>query len=254
MALSRLMKKKKHKRQPTFKNASSPTTAIQSLPKDMLEKVVARVASHSFTDLHNMKMCCRDFLDASEDSYVWQNVSLDKFPLIQWFPNDTSFFFLKRCKQNGNIESVWRDGFLEFFCHPNGNIGGLEILKVASEKGHMEAKYMYGMILLCSEDDELRKEGLEHMRFLRKSMCVIACRKKVAQFAKHLWINRALVRNQSPLCRHTSTCNGWGLKKGRWILLDKDDDNFDSCEYCRWDHELKFFYKLFNVTQYTFYE
>ncbi|XP_027345373.1 putative F-box protein At1g67623 [Abrus precatorius] len=245
MAPSKLKKTRK----PTFKNASSPTTAIQSLPKDMLVEVVARVASHSFTDLHSMKMCCWDFLDASEDSYVWQQVSLDKFPLIQWFPNDKALSFLKRCKQSGNIECVCRDGFIEFFCHPNENMGDLEILKVAAEKGHMEAKYMYGMILLCSEDNELRRKGLEHMRFLRKSMCVIACRKKVEQFAQHLWINRALVRNQSPLCRHKSICNGWRLKKGRWILLDEDDDDddFHSCEYCRWDHELNFFYNLFGV-------
>ncbi|XP_027345360.1 F-box protein At2g35280-like [Abrus precatorius] len=242
MTASRLMKKTNDKRRRTFNNRSSPTATIKSLPKDMLVEVVARVASHSITDLHNMKMCCADFLDAADDNHVWRHVSLDKLPLIQWFPNDKALSFLKRCRESGNTESLYREGLQEYFSYPKGNIRGLESLKMAAEKGHTDAKYMYGMILLCSEDNELRTQGLEHMRFLRKSKCIIRCRKNVVQTAKFRWKNNGtLACKPTPLCHDKNTCKGWSVKKGQWLLLNDDDDDIELCEYCRWDHEIEFF-------------
>ncbi|XP_057425258.1 putative F-box protein At1g67623 [Lotus japonicus] len=145
------------------------------------------------------------------------------------------------------MESLYREGLREYFGNPNGKINGLEILKVAAQNGHKEAKYVCGMILLCSEDDELRKQGLEYMRFLRMSKCVVGSRKKVKQLVNFVWKNnRLLGRNQSPLCNSKSTCKGWRVKRGSWALLD-DDDDINLCEYCRWDSELELFYQLFNV-------
>jgi len=107
---------------------------------------------------------------------------------------------------------------------------------------------MYGMILLCSENHESRRQGLEHLRFLRKSKCVVSSRSKVKYLIKYLWKNNGmLMRNQIPLCNSKSTCGGWRVKKGPWFLLDDEDDDMTLCEDCRWDHELEFFYKLFNV-------
>lgn len=100
--LSRLVKKARSKRQRSRKGPY-PTSSIKTLPQDLLVEVVATVASHSFVDLHAIKICCKDFLDATEDSYVWRKVSLDTFPLIQWYPNDKTSSFLNRCREYGNI-------------------------------------------------------------------------------------------------------------------------------------------------------
>ncbi|XP_057426559.1 putative F-box protein At1g67623 [Lotus japonicus] len=247
---SKLVQKARSKRRHTSKSTSH-TVAIKSLSRDLLAEVVATVASHSFIDLHNIKMCSKDFLDATEDSSVWRRVFLETFPLIQWRPNDKVLSFLNRCKECGNIESLYREGMQKYFYDPNGKIDGLGILKAAAQKGHKEAKYVYGMILLCSEDGELRKQGLEYIRFLRKSKCVIASRKKVEQLLNSMWKNNGMLeRNQSSLCNSKSTCKGWRVKIGRWILQDDDDDDDDNiklCEYCRWDHELDYFYRMFNI-------
>ncbi|KAJ1378460.1 F-box-like domain superfamily [Sesbania bispinosa] len=250
MTTSTRLKKKRaiKKRRPKSHNNNAD---IKSLPRDLLVEVVATVASHSFIDLNNMKKCCRDFLDATEDRFVWKRVSLDNFPLIQWFPNEKASSFLKRCRESENLESLYREGLQEYFSYPNGYIiGGLESLKMAAQKGHKEAKYVYGMILLCSQDNEMRKEGLEYMRFLRKAKCIINCRKKVGQLMVLMWRNNngMVVRNKTCLCNNKSSCKGWRLKKGIWSFLDDDDDDISSsCEYCRWDHELEYFYQLFNV-------
>jgi hypothetical protein len=67
--------------------------------------------------------------------------------------------------ESGNIEILFREGLREYFSYPNGNIDDLERLKIAAQKGHKEAIYAYGMILLCSDDHESRKQGLENVFF-----------------------------------------------------------------------------------------
>ncbi|XP_057432593.1 uncharacterized protein LOC130725373 [Lotus japonicus] len=206
---SRLEKRARSKRRRTYYKGPCSTAAITTLSRDLLIDVFAIVASHSFIDLHAIKMCCKDFLDAAEDGYVWRRVSLDTFPLIQWLPNDKVSSFLNRCKEYGNMESLYREGLQKYFDYPNGKIDGLEIFKVAAQKGHKEAKYVYGMISLCSEDDDSRKQGLEHMHFLRKSKCVVGSRNKVKKLLDSMWRNNGMLRrNQSPLCNSKSTCKG----------------------------------------------
>ncbi|XP_057425906.1 uncharacterized protein LOC130719297 [Lotus japonicus] len=160
MTYSRLVKWARTKRRSTRKGPNS-TASLKSLPKDLLVEVVATVASHSFTDLHAIKQCCKEFLDATEDRYVLQSVSLDTFPLIQWLPNNKASFFLNRCRENENVESLYREGLRKYFGNANGKIDGLCIMNKAVQKGQNEAKYVCGMISLCSRDDELRKQGLE---------------------------------------------------------------------------------------------
>ena len=233
----------------TLKLLPSPhsKTTMKELPRDMLVEVLATVASNSFTDLYTMKKCCKDFLDAAEDRNIWRRISLDTFPLIHWVPNEKVSWFLNRCMECGNIESLFREGLRKFF-NPDDKIDGVEILKEASEKGHKEAKYVYGMILLGSKDDDLRKQGLEHVRLLRKSKCVVSCRNKVKGLLDSMWKNNVLLElNRIPLCHFKSTCKGCKIKTGRWVLVDDEDDDLSLCEYCRWDQELEFFHHLFNV-------
>ncbi|KAL5068562.1 hypothetical protein RYX36_019449 [Vicia faba] len=246
MAPSMLFKKKSNKKQ----HAPPSSSSIQSLPRDLLLEMLISVTSQSFVDFYNMKLCCRDFFEIAEEEekYVLQKVSINQFPLIQWFPNKKELSFLTRCMESGNIESLFREGFLKYFSYPNGNIGGFERLKTAAQKGHKEAIYIYGMILLCSKNYESRKEGLKHMRSLRRSKCIMITRKKVEYLTGSLWKNNDLLaRNETPLCDSKDTCKGWRVKKNKWLLLNDEDDDIESCEACRWDHELEFFYKLFNI-------
>ncbi|XP_058777045.1 putative F-box protein At1g67623 [Vicia villosa] len=198
------------------KSEDVSSSSIQSLPRDLLRDVIINVGSQSFVDLHKIKVCCKDFLEVAQESE--------------------------------NIESLYREGLLKYFNYSNGNIDGLESLKIAAQKGHKEAIYVYGMILLCSEDHDSRKMGIEHMRFLRKSKCIMSSRRNVQNFIDSLWKNDGmLVRNQTPICNSQGMCHGWRVKDGRWSLLDDEDDDTKLCENCRWDYELDFFYKLLNV-------
>jgi len=225
---------------------------IKSLPIDLLINVVARVSSESCIDHYNMKVCCKDFFHASKDNYMWQQVSLKNVPLNLWFCKErVSMFdsFLQSCKEGGNIEVLYREGLQEIVRYAGNIEKGIGDLKIVAEKGHLEAKYVYGLILLCSEDDDLRKEGVEYMRFLRNAKCVVSCRNNVVALLGNTWRRpyETLVRNPIPLC-YNRRCNGWNMKKCRsWKMVDNEDDEDgikNSCENCRWDVELDFFYNV----------
>ncbi|MED6211733.1 hypothetical protein PIB30_076457 [Stylosanthes scabra] len=141
---------KKNNRNRSF--SSSTMTTIKLLPKDLLVEIVASVASHSSIDLHNVKKSCKVLLDAGKDNYVHRRISLDKILFIQWRRSPTAdklSLFLKRCKDNQNAKSLYREGLQE--CLGNGNIEeGLKSLDMTAKEGHKKVKYVYGMILLCS--------------------------------------------------------------------------------------------------------
>lgn len=119
MTYPRVMKRARRNRRRTRKDPYSTTTtkkelpclhstaAIKGLPKDLLVEVVASVALHSFIDLHSIKTCCKDFLDATEDNYILHRVSLDTFTLIHWFPNEKVSWFLNRCRKKYPPFSDW---------------------------------------------------------------------------------------------------------------------------------------------------
>ncbi|XP_058777039.1 F-box protein At2g35280-like [Vicia villosa] len=219
----------------------SSSSTMQSLPRELLLDLIAIIGSQSFIDLHKMKVCCKDFLEVAQESYVLQKISLENFPFIEWTrtPNENALLFFKQCVESENSESLYRDGLLKYFNYPDGNIVGLLSLKIAAQTGHKEAMYVYGMILLCSEDQESRKQGVEYMRSLRKSKCIMSLRMKVQSLTNSLWKNNGmLVRNQTPICNSKRTCYGWRVKEGRWSLLDDEDDDIKLCENCRWDYEL----------------
>ncbi|MED6106525.1 hypothetical protein PIB30_005517 [Stylosanthes scabra] len=140
-------------------SSSSTITTIQSLPKDLLVEIVASVASYSSNDLFNVKKSCKDLLDAGKNNYVYRRISLDKFSFIPWRRSSNTkklALFLKHCKENQNTENLYREGLRK--CLENGNTEeGLKKLDMAAKEGHKEAKYVYGMILLCSSSMEDEK-------------------------------------------------------------------------------------------------
>ncbi|KAI4305133.1 hypothetical protein L6164_028519 [Bauhinia variegata] len=222
------------------------SSTIMSLPKDLQVHLFSMVAFDSIVDLFNLKICCKDFLDLAEEKCIYQLVSLDTLPLFPWHPDlkDKQSSFLQLCRESGNLEILFRDWLLEFNKNRNSC---LQILREISEKGHETAKYMYGMLLLCLEDEEKRKEGLMQLRLLRRSNCVITCRKKVEDLASHCWrVNRKeVVRTRKTLCRNPMECNGRRVYFGWPLLKDEEDDI--PCEYCRFDYELNCFCSIFNL-------
>ncbi|KAK9056348.1 hypothetical protein SSX86_027438 [Deinandra increscens subsp. villosa] len=229
------------------KRVRKPAT-IRSLPRDLLVDVLGRVASSSFTDVFNVKLSCKDLLEPTEDDFIYQSISIDKFPLPHWInpPSAKVRSFLTRCFNKGNPESLFRKGMVDYF-----NVvdieSGLKYLKAAVEKGHPEATYVYGMILL-SGGDKSSQEGLNVLNSLRYSRSsswnVQDSRDKVYSILSHMWIyNLITLEKVKTSCQKRDHVirferRGWSLD---------EDKEISSCDRCLWYRELVCFYKVMNV-------
>jgi hypothetical protein len=136
------------------------------LPNDMLIEVLTRVTSSSFTDLFNGKLTCRDLCELADEDYIFQQASLENIP-HSWCSN-AEVLFLKRCKESGNPNAIFREGMHGYFTSKNPELG-LKLLETAHEKGHIEATYIYSIILICL-GGQLKYQGLQILSSLLKRM------------------------------------------------------------------------------------
>ncbi|KAE7998087.1 hypothetical protein FH972_002665 [Carpinus fangiana] len=223
---------------------------IKSLPNDLLMELLAKIASASFTDLLNVKSSCKDFHELGEDDYVFQHVTLKELPLVWYTKNEVSSL-LRRCKEIENPDALFREGICGYFSSKDQG-PGLEFLEKASRKGHVEASYIYGLILICS-GGQLKQQGLQLLSSL--ITCKLGgsrmkeCRRRVKDYVRSMWINNNIVRDQEPYC-HVKTCSNYGrtpnslTAKGGWHsggYVEDEDDTFMCCAYYQCDHEVDLF-------------
>lgn len=224
----------------TKRRRSQRRPVVGSLPGDLLVDVLARVASSSFTDLFNAKLCCRDFLGAAEDESIFQHVSIDKFPVIHWFPpSDELLSFLNRCIDLGNPEAMFRQGMIEFFSLARIETG-LEYLRRATEKGHVEATYVYGMILL-SRGGQSSQQGLTILNSMKVSrsnyLKIRECRAKIKAIIREMWINNSISLNEIGCkCEDRNV----SIRKRKF----DDEDDVIGCDACGWHREVISFCKI----------
>ncbi|KAJ4714758.1 F-box protein [Melia azedarach] len=229
LPLPRLMKKKQN----TCNNSS-----IESLPMELLTEILSQVASSSVTDLSNAKQSCRKLLKAGNDDYVFQHASLDKFP-IAWPATDrAAYLFLTRCKRSGNAEALYRQGMLEYFsfCCTNS---GLQLLKRAAEKKHAESIYVYSVIVLCSGDDQFKKQGSQLLASLTSSR-IRECRENIKRVIRWMLIRNIIVQEEKEDSK-PRTCNCLSKKNAGW---ENEDEIIGCRESCLSIGEVTFFCNL----------
>ena len=211
---------------------------IKSLPKDLLTDVLARVASSSVADLFNVERSCKDLLEVGNDNYVLQHACMNSFHIApEWHRSDKASLFLRRCRESGNAEALFRQGMIEYFSLLETE-SGLVLLQRAAHKGHIEATYVVGILLLSLSrgDNRLRRQGLNLLSCLKRRRCfkVRECRKRVERVVSSLWIyNNVNV--------DTRTCNCWNTCRRGW---EEDNYGVTCSESCFWDREATLFCNL----------
>ncbi|KAK9058392.1 hypothetical protein SSX86_023234 [Deinandra increscens subsp. villosa] len=222
---------------------------LESLPKDLLVDVFARVASSSFIDLFNVKLSCKDFNQSTRDDYIFQHISIDKFPFTNWNrPSERVISFLTHCLNKGNSESLFRQGMMNYFVRANIE-SGLEYLRIAAEKRHLDAIYVYGMILLSSRDQLLSQQGLNILKYTMvhtssRLWNVQDSRDKVRSILRQIWINNPIMIDEvKTKCQEPD--HDIRLRRRGWSL--DEDEEISSCATCLWYRELIYFCEMMNV-------
>ncbi|XWS52561.1 hypothetical protein CRYUN_Cryun11dG0081300 [Craigia yunnanensis] len=134
---------------------------------------------------------------------------------------------------------------------------GLHYLKKAVEKGHVEAIYTYGIILICLGGD-LRKQGFQVVSSLnltstsKKSFNIYSCRSKTEKLLSSMWVYVCLAspKEYSVNIRKLVGCNCdndmtlrpkcLSSKGQTWEASNNQVDNL-SCDYCFWHCEATLF-------------
>ncbi|XP_022139208.1 putative F-box protein At1g67623 [Momordica charantia] len=235
---------------------AAPSAAINSLPRDILVEILAKVAASSFSDLYNAKLANKDFLGAAMDGHVLHHVLLRDLPVFSWWHGPKFSSFIENCVKAGNPEALFRMGMIQFFCR-NEEASGLANLKASGEKGHVEAAYVYGVILYRQSKGEAGAEFLRRCES-RGGERMTECRRRIKWFVWGMWVkNKSFLREDKEyLDRRRQSCcfekECHMIKMMGWDWTDEANCyGDDTCERCKWNGEVSRFSNMLRTGGYN---
>ncbi|XP_022728748.1 putative F-box protein At1g67623 [Durio zibethinus] len=239
---------------------TTANTVIQSLPEEMLSEILRHAASNSLYDFVNLKLSCKAFFGASNYNYIFENISMEQYLTLGGCKSQRVFFNL--CKDAGNPEALYWEGMRHCFSLWQTD-SGLRYLKKAVEKGHVEAIYSYGIILICL-GGELRKQGLQVLSSLnltasiKRSFKIASCRSKTQKLLSLMWVffslpgPREYSFNEAKVvglnCEHDIPPR----EHDPWLIRTNIEivENLPCCDSCFWDREATLFCTMLEEIKY----
>ncbi|GLT32561.1 hypothetical protein SLA2020_072200 [Shorea laevis] len=231
----------------TLKRKRSSVSKFLTLPKNLITEILGRVASHSLKDLLNVKQTCKFLHDAAEDDYIFAKVSMHGVLKCQWSERKEVRSFFERCRRCGNHDMLFREGMFDYFGCQKPEFSRLEKLKTAAEKDNANAIYVYGIILLCSGEDNLKKQGselLHSVKRLRPNEEIRRFRERTESIIASIkWEKNCI--NYDGFIRRPKLCGHERVYKyiDMW-LEDEEKKVIKMCDYCEWSHEIDLFIKM----------
>ncbi|XP_061993418.1 putative F-box protein At1g67623 [Rosa rugosa] len=222
-------------------------SAMKSLPNDLLLEVIAKVASNSFDDLCRIRQTCKEFKEAGQEDYIFQHVSIEKFPLFPLRKRKRFSELMRRCQKCGNAEALYRQGVLDLFSLRKRYEfeSGFECLEKAAAKGHIEATYLYGVFLTCV-GGEAKQQGLQSLCSLN-SKNLSESRERFMTYIQSMWVNNVLVRKILAYNDRVKACSQCGnlqnnfVTKRGWDDVYDEGDNLNGCGSCKMNREVNIF-------------
>ncbi|KAL2462701.1 F-box family protein [Forsythia ovata] len=232
------------------KNAKRVVSTIRTIPIELASDIMARVASNSLTDIANVKLSNKVLNEIAEDPYVYQNVSLQKFPVVPWNPlSEEENAFLNKCSEFRNPELLYRRGVVDYFSR-NQLDSAFKWLKNAASLGHIGALYVICIILLFS-DDQFKQRGINILSAMKKSRefrrKLKYCRRNLIKILRMIWVKNSLIINHRPICCAQKDQHA---RKEGWPSTKSEEEDNMTCDACICDTELAFIFCVLPCAQY----
>ncbi|KAK4718376.1 hypothetical protein R3W88_016714 [Solanum pinnatisectum] len=221
------------------------SSAIESLPNELLTEIVARLASTSFKNYINAKLSCKVFHEVANERYVYQNATLAEFSIEPSWEKENQekinkvASFLELCRECGNTEALYRKGVMDFFKDDMPELAS-EFLKRAAKGGHIGAFYVIGIIMVFM-GGEFKQKGVKLIGNMKKTKqlrkITRECRKKLIEILTHIWVKNSLVLGQRP---NRCTIQHQRIRRNGWPhdSEDEDEDMNVHCDACSCDVEI----------------
>ncbi|GFP86304.1 putative F-box protein at1g67623, partial [Phtheirospermum japonicum] len=178
---------------------------------------------------------CKIFNEITEDKYVYQSVSLDKFPIVHWYPlNEKQKSFLNKCQEYENPELLYRQAVLDYF-NKGKRRSACNHLDKAMKLGHAGAQYLTCIIMIICGDPESKAPGIKYLSEFKKSntkRVTRLCRNNLIKMLGKMWVNNPDLQ-ESSICCSSPNQHRW---KNMWC---EDDEISSECEACNADREIK---------------
>ncbi|XP_071695252.1 putative F-box protein At1g67623 [Rutidosis leptorrhynchoides] len=210
---------------------------LETLPQDMLVKILSRVGQESSKQLFILKLVCKSFLNLSDDPLVCKRISLDRWDLVPWRKPKMDHI-IERCYFFGNPNAIFCTGLINYFDKSYTELG-LRLLEEAANNQIIEAVYVYGLIMFASHQIEEKHVGLQVLNktFPPVPDLVVAVRTKVFHLLHELWLHNHRpfddLATRCPISGHKGYfphIRGSGFEM--WI---------PECMSCFWAYELSVF-------------
>ncbi|XP_050374680.1 putative F-box protein At1g67623 [Argentina anserina] len=244
--MASLTRTRKKIKKPRSRKGGQDVSVLMSLPNDLLLEVIAKVASNSFDDLCRIRQSCKEFNKAGQHDYIFEHVSIDKFPFIPLRRKEEFSEFLGRCGKCGNAEALYRQGVVRLFNLKEFDFeSGFECLKKAAAKGHKEAMYVYGVFLVCV-GGEAKQQGVQCLSSLNRED-LSESRERTMTCIRSMWANNVIIGAMLAYSARVKTCSQCGnvqdnfVSKRGWDDLYDESDNLSGCDSCKMNREVNIF-------------
>nr|CAD1820731.1 unnamed protein product [Ananas comosus var. bracteatus] len=222
---------------------------VAAFPRDLIEEVLARVASDSPTplrDLTNLRRSCKVLYEMSKSREVGRRMAVEREGMLSWWDREKFLDLIRSCAKSGNLEACFVLGLDEFY-NKRRRAEGLRHLREAAAGGHRAAAYAAGMLLF--RRPITRRLGVEQLESLADDGGAVAVgkwRREAAAGVRAItwkrWRRRPLKRSSEEgpcVDRRCGAAAAVAAEKGGgewWWEGEERERRFCSRE-CRWRHE-----------------
>ncbi|KAI4382814.1 hypothetical protein MLD38_008727 [Melastoma candidum] len=215
-----------------------PSSNVNKLPTEMVVDILANVAADSFDAFFSAKQCCKFFVRASEDDFIYKRLTLNVLPDKLWWTPKKAKALVRRCISCGNAEALYWQGLFEFFSTLNLD-EGINLIREAAREGDVGALYILGVIYVCSDDAQLKRGGGEILKKVHREGKVSECREKFQRVIESMWMNNRSIFRKKPSYACPMRAEHW--KDGLWRSNALVRDGVH-CEACIFQADSMFLY------------
>ncbi|CAA0321769.1 F-box domain [Arabidopsis suecica] len=234
------------------KSKTKASLCLDSLPEDLLVEISSCTGASSLSAVRNLRLVSKSFRRICDEKYVFYRLSLKEIEFLPWHENSAKF--IERCTESRNPEALFQKGFINYF-RDKLQDRGLEYLAEAAEKGIKEAKYVYGVILICL-GGKTKQKGFEILSSVIKQLMsttmneLVEFRYKIQKIRYGFWWSDNTVVEQLKTAYVSEKCKCdcktrmllLVMNRGWYLFGDETDLDFSSaCELYLVHHEVELF-------------